>query len=155
VLFQHEFVLFQHEFSCHCIENLSTRIFFNTLAISNTGILSVREFRFWDLAQWPTAIIKPKSQNSNIGHDGILSIRNFMLMINNNFSLFSCPVTCQEPIKCAPDFRSNTQFLICVRTTLLLQALLCLWPGISLYTVTFFSPKHRKKLPDSAQPNKP
>jgi hypothetical protein len=41
VLFQHEFVLFQHEFSCYCIENLSTRIFFNTLAISNTGILSV------------------------------------------------------------------------------------------------------------------
>jgi hypothetical protein len=41
VLFQHELVLFQHEFSCYCIENLSTRIFFNTLAISNTGILSV------------------------------------------------------------------------------------------------------------------
>jgi hypothetical protein len=41
-------VLFQHEFSCYCIENLSfrntkisTRIYFNTLAISITGVLSV------------------------------------------------------------------------------------------------------------------
>jgi hypothetical protein len=41
-------VLFQHEFSCYCIENfsfrntkISTRIDFNTLVISNTGVLSV------------------------------------------------------------------------------------------------------------------
>jgi hypothetical protein len=47
-----------------------------------------REPQFWDLAQWPTAIIRPKSQNSNIRHDGILSIGNFMLMINNHFTLF-------------------------------------------------------------------
>jgi hypothetical protein len=45
------------------------------------------ESRFWDLAQWPTAIIRPKSQNSNIRHDGILSIGNFMLMINNHLNL--------------------------------------------------------------------
>jgi hypothetical protein len=50
-----------------------------------------RESRFWDLAQWPTAIIRPKSQNSNIRHDGILSIGNFMLMINNHFARFQLP----------------------------------------------------------------
>jgi hypothetical protein len=49
------------------------------------------ESRFWDLFQWPTAIIRPKSQNSNIRHDGILSIVNFMLMINNHFTLFQLP----------------------------------------------------------------
>jgi hypothetical protein len=42
-----------------------------------------QKFRFWDLA-----IIWPKSQNSNIRHNGILSIGNFMLMINNHFALF-------------------------------------------------------------------
>jgi hypothetical protein len=41
-----------------------------------------RESRFWDLVQWPTAITRPKFQNSNTRHDGILSIGNFMLMIN-------------------------------------------------------------------------
>jgi hypothetical protein len=42
--------------------------------------------RIWilNLAQWPTAIIRPKSRNSNIRHDGILSMGNFMLMIHNN-----------------------------------------------------------------------
>jgi hypothetical protein len=50
-----------------------------------------RESRFWDLAQRPTAIIRPKSQNSNIRHDGILSIENFMLMINNHFARFQLP----------------------------------------------------------------
>jgi hypothetical protein len=30
----------------------------------------------------------PKSRNSNIRHDGILSIGNFMLKINNHFELF-------------------------------------------------------------------
>jgi hypothetical protein len=37
------------------------------------------------------AIIQPKSQNSNIRHDGILSIGNFMLMINNHFARFQLP----------------------------------------------------------------
>jgi hypothetical protein len=31
---------------------------------------------------------RPKSQNSNIRHDGIPSIGNFMLMINNHFAQF-------------------------------------------------------------------
>jgi hypothetical protein len=39
----------------------------------------------------PTAIIRPKSQNSNIRHDGILSIGNFMLMIKNHFKRFQLP----------------------------------------------------------------
>jgi hypothetical protein len=50
-----------------------------------------REFWFWDLTQWPMAIIRPKSQNSNIKHDGILSIGNFLLMINNHFARFQLP----------------------------------------------------------------
>jgi hypothetical protein len=50
-----------------------------------------QESRFWDLTKWPTAIIRPKSQNSNIKHDGILSIGNFMLMINNHFAKFQLP----------------------------------------------------------------
>jgi hypothetical protein len=50
-----------------------------------------RESRFWDLVQCPTAIIRPKSQNSNIRHDGIPSIGNFMLMINNHFAWFQLP----------------------------------------------------------------
>jgi hypothetical protein len=40
------------------------------------------------VAQWLTAKIRPKSQNSNTRHDGILSIGNFMLMINNHFARF-------------------------------------------------------------------
>jgi hypothetical protein len=47
-----------------------------------------RKSRFWYLAQWPMAIIRPKSQNSNIRHDGILSFGNSMLMINNHFARF-------------------------------------------------------------------
>jgi hypothetical protein len=46
-----------------------------------------------DFETWPngTAIIRPKSRNSNIRRDGILSIGNFMLMINNHFALFQLP----------------------------------------------------------------
>jgi hypothetical protein len=44
-----------------------------------------------EIAQWPTAKIRPKSQNSNTRHDGILSIGNFMLMINNHFARFQLP----------------------------------------------------------------
>jgi hypothetical protein len=43
------------------------------------------------LVQWLTAIIRPKSRNSNIRHDGILSIGNFMLMTNNHFARFQLP----------------------------------------------------------------
>jgi hypothetical protein len=53
---------------------------------------NTQELRFWDLVQWPTAIIRQKSRNSNIRHDGILPIENFMLMIILQF--FSCLVTC-------------------------------------------------------------
>jgi hypothetical protein len=49
------------------------------------------ESRFWDLAQWTTAMIRPKSQNSDIRHDGILSIENFMLIINIHFARFQLP----------------------------------------------------------------
>jgi hypothetical protein len=40
---------------------------------------------------WPTAMIRPKSQNSKIGHDGILSTGNFILMIKNHILLFQLP----------------------------------------------------------------
>jgi hypothetical protein len=43
------------------------------------------------LAIWPMAIIWPKSRNSNIRHDGILSIGNYMLMANNHFARFQLP----------------------------------------------------------------
>jgi hypothetical protein len=49
------------------------------------------ESRFWDLVRFPTAIIRPKSRNSNVRHDGILSIGNFMLMMNNHFARFQLP----------------------------------------------------------------
>jgi hypothetical protein len=50
-----------------------------------------RESRFWDLVQCPTAIIRQKFQNSSIRHDDILTIGNFMLMINNHFARFQLP----------------------------------------------------------------
>jgi hypothetical protein len=37
------------------------------------------------------AIIRPKSQNFKIGHDGILSIGYFILMIKNHILLFQLP----------------------------------------------------------------
>jgi hypothetical protein len=42
---------------------------------------------------WPTAMIRPKSQNFKIGHDGILSIGNFILMIKNHILLFQLPIS--------------------------------------------------------------
>jgi hypothetical protein len=42
---------------------------------------------------WPTAMIRPKSQNFKIWHDSILSIRNFILRIKIIFYFFSYPVT--------------------------------------------------------------
>jgi hypothetical protein len=48
-----------------------------------------QESRFWDLVQCPqpTAIIQPKSRNSNARHDGILSIGSFRLIANNHYAL--------------------------------------------------------------------
>jgi hypothetical protein len=47
--------------------------------------MMVKNSRFKILSLfWPTAMIRPKSQNSKIGHDGILSIGNFILMIKNH-----------------------------------------------------------------------
>jgi hypothetical protein len=71
-----------------------------------------REFRFGDLVQCPTAIIQPKSRNSNIKHDGILSIGYCMLMITNHFARFQLPGILSKTKKCAPYFRGNTQFPI-------------------------------------------
>jgi hypothetical protein len=59
-----------------------------------------RESRFLNLAQWLTAKVRPKAQNSNIRQDGILSLGNFMLPGN----------LVQQ--KSAPYFRDNTQFPI-------------------------------------------
>jgi hypothetical protein len=56
------------------------------------------------MLHWPTAMIRPKSQN--LGHDSILTIRNFLLMIKNHISLqiFDCsdPVTGQQPKNMLP-----------------------------------------------------
>jgi hypothetical protein len=60
---------------------------------------------------WPTAMIRPKSQNFKIGHDGILSIGNFILMIKNHILIFNCPVTDQQPKNVLP-ICGNTEFPI-------------------------------------------
>jgi hypothetical protein len=59
-----------------------------------------------------TVACSSKSQFFNIRHDGILSIRNFMLMINNHFAIFQLPGNLLKTKKCAPYFRGNTQFPI-------------------------------------------
>jgi hypothetical protein len=61
---------------------------------------------------WPTAMIRPKSQNFKIGHDGSLSIGNFILMIKNHILIFQLPGTRPTTKKCAPFFRGNTEFPI-------------------------------------------
>jgi hypothetical protein len=43
------------------------------------------------LVQCPMAIVRLKCQKSNIRHDGVLSIGDFMLMINNHFARFQLP----------------------------------------------------------------
>jgi hypothetical protein len=43
------------------------------------------------MLHWPAAIVRPKSQKFKIGHDGILSIGNFILMIINHILLFQLP----------------------------------------------------------------
>jgi hypothetical protein len=50
-------------------------------------------------------MIRPKSQNYKIGHDGILSIGNFI------FYFFSCPVTDQHPKNVLPISVSTWNFL--------------------------------------------
>jgi hypothetical protein len=57
-------------------------------------------------------MIRPKFQNFKIGHDGILSIGNFILMIKNNILLFQLPGNLPTTKKCAPYFRGNTEFPI-------------------------------------------
>jgi hypothetical protein len=46
----------------------------------------------WSAAPMAYSLIRPKSQISNVGHDGTLSIRNFILMLrelkNPNFEAF-------------------------------------------------------------------
>jgi hypothetical protein len=51
---------------------------------------------------WPTAMIRPKSQNFRILHDGIISIGNFILMIKNHILIFNYPVTDQQPKNVLP-----------------------------------------------------
>jgi hypothetical protein len=58
------------------------------------------------------AMIRPKSQNFKIGHDDILSIGNFILMIKNHILLFQLPRNWPTTKKCAPYFRGNTEFPI-------------------------------------------
>jgi hypothetical protein len=62
-----------------------------TLWIRNFMVMKKLENLDFDWAQWLTAIIWPKSQNSNIIHEGILSIEHFILMINNHFAFFQLP----------------------------------------------------------------
>jgi hypothetical protein len=59
---------------------------------------------------WPTAMIRPKSQNFKIGHDGILSIGNFIPMIKNNILLFQLP-TEQQPKNVLPISVATRNFL--------------------------------------------
>jgi hypothetical protein len=59
----------------------------------------------------PMAMNRPKSQKFKIGHDGILSIGNFILMI------FSCPVTDQQPILFNLELFSYIEGLIPIKKT--------------------------------------
>jgi hypothetical protein len=52
----------------------------------------------WSAAPMAYSPIRPKSQISNVGHDGTLSIRNFILIYI-------------APKKCAPCFRGTRNFL--------------------------------------------
>jgi hypothetical protein len=57
-------------------------------------------------------MIWPRSQNFKIGHDGILSIGNFILMLKNHILIFQLPGNWPTTKKCAPFFRGNTEFSI-------------------------------------------
>jgi hypothetical protein len=78
---------------------------------------------------WSTAMIRPKSQNFKIGHDGILSIGNLILMIKNHILLFQLPGTTTK--KCAPYFRGNMEFPIYINS--------CFWKILSLDIIYFRS----------------
>jgi hypothetical protein len=55
-------------------------------------------------------MIRPKSQIFKIGHDGILSIGNFILMIKNHILLFQLP-TDQQPKNVLPISVTTRNFL--------------------------------------------
>jgi hypothetical protein len=59
---------------------------------------------------WPMAMIRPKSQKFKIGHDDILSIGNFILMIKNHILLFQLP-TDQQPKNVLPISMAARNFL--------------------------------------------
>jgi hypothetical protein len=69
----------------------------------------------------PTAIIRPKSQNSHLGYDGIPSVGNFILMIKNQTSenfwplqIYDCSslVTGQQPKKMYSFIILENKFLL-------------------------------------------
>jgi hypothetical protein len=72
-----------------------------------------RESRFWELTQWLTAIICPKSQISNIRFDGILSIGNFMLMINYHFAHVQLPAKYKKNLLPISLATRNFLFIYC------------------------------------------
>jgi hypothetical protein len=74
---------------------------------------NIQESQFWaSMLHWPMAIIRQKSLNFKIGHDGILSIGNFMLMIKNHiFYFYSCPLTDQQPKNVLPISVATWNFL--------------------------------------------
>jgi hypothetical protein len=77
--------------------------------------MMVKNSRFTILRQfWPTAMIQPKSQNFKIGHDGILSIGNFILVIKNQILIFNCPVTDQQPKNVLPISVATWNFLFII-----------------------------------------
>jgi hypothetical protein len=61
-------------------------------------------------------MIRPKSQNFKIGHDAILSIGNFILMIKNNILLFQLPETYQQPKNVLPISVATRNFLFICNT---------------------------------------
>jgi hypothetical protein len=54
-----------------------------SFGVSIVSCIIIDDEIFQESQFWPTAMIRPKSQNSNIGHYGILSIGNFILMMKN------------------------------------------------------------------------
>jgi hypothetical protein len=76
------------------------------LWIRNFMVVIANKLKNLGFGTWPDG----PCPNSNIWRDGIPSIGNFMLMINNHFALFQLP---GKLVKlCAPYFRGNTQFHI-------------------------------------------
>jgi hypothetical protein len=65
----------------------------------------------------PWSGLSPKI--TKIGHDGILSIGNFILVIKNQILLFQLPGNWPTTKKCAPYFRGNMEFPIYSYLTLI------------------------------------